>query len=295
MSNLPVSRLLAATALAFLVGACSGDSPTVPQTDQASELSNVTADTEIHICKVSWATQLAGGDPAADDGTLGETFRFDASAPAGASETNVGSVAGLRANDPTTLDCQPIWSGPAGTRVTITETGVDNPNLDFFLNSVSANWGSLINPAIDFENKTVSFDAPAANVADFQLNVRFKNTVSEIPDVGGQGCTPGYWRQPQHEGNWVGYAPVDFFDDVFGVSYGGTLLEAVWARGGGENALARHAVAALLNAENGDVAYDLSTGEIIAMVQAAFASGDYESAKNILEGYNEQGCDLGRA
>jgi hypothetical protein len=31
----------------------------------------------------------------------------------------------------------------------------------------------------------------------------------------------------------------------------------------------------------------------VALVQGAYASGNFESAKNILEGQNEQGCPLG--
>ena len=32
-----------------------------------------------------------------------------------------------------------------------------------------------------------------------------KNTLDEEPPTGMEGCTPGYWRQPQHFGNWVNY------------------------------------------------------------------------------------------
>ena len=58
------------------------------------------------------------------------------------------------------------------------------------------------------------------------------------------------------------------------------------------NALARHAVAALLNASNPDVASDFTTAQVIALVQDAVASGDFETAKNLLAAANEQGCPL---
>ena len=115
---------------------------------------------------------------------------------------------------------------------------------------------------------------------------------------GGEGCTPGYWRQEHHFGNWTGYTPGQNFDTVFGVNFFNpdkTLLQAVWLGGGGVNALARHAVAALLNSTSANVDYDLNTAQVIAIVQAAGASGDYEGAKNILAAFNEQGCDLARA
>ncbi|WP_420645783.1 hypothetical protein [Candidatus Leptofilum sp.] len=112
------------------------------------------------------------------------------------------------------------------------------------------------------------------------------------PPGGGEGCTPGYWKQEHHFDSWVGYSPTDSFDAVFGVSYGGTLAEAAAAKGGQANALARHAVAALLNASTGGVDYLYSTADVISMVQAAFDSGDYETTKDLFEAQNEQGCPL---
>ena len=115
------------------------------------------------------------------------------------------------------------------------------------------------------------------------------------PPPGDEGCTPGYWKQPHHLDSWeaTGFAPGDSFDVVMGVdSSFDTLLDGVKAKGGGENALARHAVAALLNASNPDVAYGYTTGEVIALVQDAYATGDFESAKDLLEAENEAGCPL---
>jgi hypothetical protein len=112
-----------------------------------------------------------------------------------------------------------------------------------------------------------------------------------------EGCTPGYWRQDQHFDSWVDYAPGDSFDVVFGRDVPGspTLLDAVWARGGGLNALMRHAVAALLNASNPDVnpvAAFNTPAEVIDAFQAAFDSGDYETTKNLFAASNEAGCPL---
>lgn len=118
-----------------------------------------------------------------------------------------------------------------------------------------------------------------------------------------EGCTPGYWKQEQHFDSWVGYAPGDSFETVFGVNVTlrgngrttfdtPTLLQALDANGGGVNALARHAVAALLNASNPDVDYPFTEAEIIAMVQDAVASGDFDTAHNLLAEANELGCPL---
>lgn len=112
------------------------------------------------------------------------------------------------------------------------------------------------------------------------------------PSGGTQGCTPGYWKQEHHFDSWVGYSPNDSFSAVFGVNYSGTLAQAAGAKGGGANALARHAVAALLNSTNGGVDYKYSTQDVINMVQAAFASGDFNGTKDLFEAQNELGCPL---
>jgi hypothetical protein len=130
---------------------------------------------------------------------------------------------------------------------------------------------------------------------DDRLKFTFEGTWNVICDEpsGGQGCTPGYWRQEQHFDSWVNYSPSDYYDPTFGVDGSfETLLDAVWARGGGEKALARHAVAALLSASSPDVDYAFTVGEIMAMVQAAYDSGDFEYAKNQFEYQNELGCPL---
>jgi len=116
------------------------------------------------------------------------------------------------------------------------------------------------------------------------------------PPAGDDGCTPGYWKQPHHFDSWTatGYAPGDAFSTVFGVNASGnpTLVKAASTGGGGAKALGRHAVAALLNAASPDVGYAYTASEVIGMVQQAYASGDFESAKNLLEAANEAGCPL---
>lgn len=118
------------------------------------------------------------------------------------------------------------------------------------------------------------------------------------PPEDGEGCTPGYWRQEHHFDSWTApYDPTDDFEDVFGVDASfdpDSLLDAVWLGGGGENALARHAVAALLNAASPDVSYAYSVSDVIAMVQDAYADGDpdFEAIKDLFEAENEAGCPL---
>jgi hypothetical protein len=114
--------------------------------------------------------------------------------------------------------------------------------------------------------------------------------------VGGQGCTPGYWKQSQHFGSWTApYTPDTPFSDVFDDAFPGkTLLQVLGQGGGGLKALGRHTVAALLNTANADVSYDLSTAQVISDFNDVFPDGDYETLQNVLAGFNEQGCPLGR-
>jgi hypothetical protein len=51
-------------------------------------------------------------------------------------------------------------------------------------------------------------------------------------------------------------------------------------------------VAALLNSANPDVNYKYSTEDIIAMVQYAYTTGEYELIKDLFADQNELGCPL---
>lgn len=106
------------------------------------------------------------------------------------------------------------------------------------------------------------------------------------------GRTPGYWKQPQ----WFGQWPAPFvatgsgatkFDDVFGSAggYAGkTLLQVLELQGNsmGRDALARHIVAALLNAKKGlTPANVLSVTTVKAVWRAFVTNGYYEPTAGI--------------
>jgi hypothetical protein len=120
-----------------------------------------------------------------------------------------------------------------------------------------------------------------------------------------EGCTPGFWKQPQHLDSWVGFTPGQTLESVFDVpdAFGldaVTLLEALSFEGGPTTAdaaeiLLRQAVAAILNAANPDVDYPLSVAEVIARVNAALASGDRATILALaaeLDRLNNLGCPL---
>lgn len=115
------------------------------------------------------------------------------------------------------------------------------------------------------------------------------------PPGGGEGCTPGYWGRPQHFDSWTSpYTTSTTFQSVFGVNAypGMTLLQVVNNPGPPKQQLGRMAVAALLNAASPGVDFDLTTAEVIAAFNAAWASGEYNETKNMLDRLNNQGCPL---
>jgi hypothetical protein len=109
----------------------------------------------------------------------------------------------------------------------------------------------------------------------------------EKKDEGGEGCTPGFWRN--HLSHWAAtdYSPGDLVNDTFGCDLvaddGVTLGEAIDAPQT-YGALVFHAIAGLLNATHPDVDYGLSASEVIDLACA----GD----KDTIAEENEEGCPL---
>jgi hypothetical protein len=229
---------------------------------------------------------------------------------------------------PALISCEP-WYEPTANTISLTgipdgssmelrfawsNPYVGGPNyqpLQHFANIVG---GTLVVP-VDYPMDSANWPVfdPVTNeraiaVAVFIQVTRPDGTVVKLnskqwwvrclpPPPPAQGCTPGYWRQDQHLDSWVptGYAPGDDFNFVFGVSASfdpHTLLDAVWLGGGGEEALARHAVAALLNAAHPDVNYSYSVADVISMVQNAYVTGDFETIKDLFDAANNAGCSL---
>ena len=114
---------------------------------------------------------------------------------------------------------------------------------------------------------------------------------------GGEGCTPGYWKQTQHFFAWTApYTPSTPFAAVFVDAFPGkTLLEVMQSGGGGLTALGRHTVAALLNAASPNTSYDLTTSEVIMMFNDVLSgsASDISDLKDLFEDFNQQGCPLG--
>lgn len=181
-----------------------------------------------------------------------------------------------------------------GSQVGITDITVNN---DGMIEVVDVDPDASFSSTLDFE-----FNGSGA-IDDIE--------VCKVVERGGEGCTPGYWRQSQHFGNWpvdIDFTVAEAFDGFCGVMgqdvdlqnpesgtvCGLTLLEALQLKGGHVNALMRHAAAAWLNAGS-TVDFHYAQSEVEDMTEAALMSGMYKSTKNGFEEANEAGCPLGRA
>lgn len=268
-------RLLALGSIGLLA-ACTADSPTgVAEGPAPLAVAFETLDPlPVTLCK-SWVDPV---NPAPAD-----PFDFTVTVDGGSTSVPVPADG-----------CVELGSFAPGSEMTITETL--RPGLE-----LEAIW-RLSRTEVDGEGFPVTEILSNPEIASTTFIVAdvsrifFKNSGLETPPPADfAGCTPGFWRQRQHAAYWTGFSPQDLFADVFGVDRGGTLLDNVTAGGGGAHALARHAVAALLNASSPQVAYPYTVAQIIAEVQEAFATGDFESTKNLLEAGNELGCTVDKS
>lgn len=229
-----------------------------------------------------------GEDFAPNDAAVEDTIRF--TFPDG--NWLVGGFTALdqEADEFIALNIDVIVDG--GTQVAITDITVNNADM---VEVVDVAPEASFTRTLDFH-----FDGSGA-IDDIE--------VCKVVERGGEGCTPGYWKQSQHFGSWpvdIGYTFADAFDgfcDANSLNLRSpesgdicdlTLLEALGTRGGAQNALARHAAAAWLNAGS-TVEFKYSQSEVETMVEAALGSGSYEGTKNALAEANEAGCPLGRS
>lgn len=271
-------RVLAVMAAVVLVG-CEGASPVEPVSAVASGVMGNTLTG--NVGDLTTPNPVAGIIKVCKLGNISGTF-----------EVTTASVLGGTVSAPNnpTIDegyCMIVASNDEefkGQDVTVTETssglaGITGEGIDVLTGGTYPI--SFSNGGTVFVNRYHGYTLSFTNYADVP------------PPSASQGCTPGYWKQSQHFDSWAApYAPGTSFGSVFADAFPGkTLLEVVQQGGGGLKALGRHTVAALLNAAGG-VESGLSTANVITAFNAAYASGDYETQKNIFAGLNELGCPL---
>ena len=296
----------------LLVGAvfaaCSeSNTDTLTGPEFAGTTLNVSATTNVILCKV-----FANADGAGD-------YNFTWSAPGNTPDGGNVMLAAADATDGNTIGACGDPTDPnnpaieilqidRGTALTVSEdeavagTAILDPVVPVGLfqfdypGDCGLDLGTYPNPSAG----TVRIEFNDTNCGGPEIWLVFKN-IDKVDPPGGEGCTPGYWRQPHHFGNYTfPYLPDTPFHDVFaGDDFGTqTLSEVVAARGGGINALARHAVAALLNAAHPDISYGYATPEeVIALYDAAY-TGDratLNAQRDEFDELNNAGCELGRA
>lgn len=174
--------------------------------------------------------------------------------------------------------------------VTVTETLLPGMQVDSIILVRTTPSGPIA------VTKVTGTNTATAEDLDFYTGTYFKFYNSYTPpNGGGEGCTPGFWKQTQHFPFWTApYTPGTLFSAVFEDAFPGmTLLQVASLGGGGLNALGRHTVAALLNAASADVDYGFTVQEVIDGFNAVFPGGDYEGLKGDFEYENELGCGLG--
>jgi hypothetical protein len=205
---------------------------------------------------------------------------------------------------PSGTQCVKVWEGTAAAQITVTETPSTGYALSYYKIATPTDQNPFNRIYVNADNSPSPTGATVNLSVDGsgQWEVWFKNVpfTPPPPSGGNEGCTPGYWKQSQHFDSWAFYTTSQSFNTVFGGTYFTpdiTLLQALGRNGGGINALARHSVAALLNATNGTVDYpDEDTASIIADFQAAVAGGasTIEAQKNTFDRWNNGagGCPL---
>jgi hypothetical protein len=150
-------------------------------------------------------------------------------------------------------------------------------------------------PATPTPNPTPAPTTPNPTPAPTTITTPTTTTTTTTRPPHFEGCGHGFWKN--HPDKWSGYSPNQTVKSVFPAAPASienlTLLEGLKLGGGGANALTRQAVAALLNAAHPQVDYPLTTSQVIALVNGAFASGKriyIESLKHTLDHFNNLGA-----
>lgn len=249
--------------------------------------------------------------PAPRDTTVPQTFSFAASASDRVA--NLASLAG------SVTDFSAEWGfRPNQIRVTFDLGGTGDVTLNNpFQSNQGAEWDAVNIPvtipagATQMTVQALSGGpGPSPSTpASFSWNATAVSIPEEgpppppPPPPGGEGCTPGYWKN--HLDSWAatGYSPSQTLASVFsgtGTLGSKTLLEALSFGGGSsltakKQILLRAAVASLLNSAHPDVDFDQTTAEVIATVNAALALTDGNAITAIagdLDDSNNAGCPL---
>jgi hypothetical protein len=232
--------------------------------------------------------------------TVAQTFTFSASATSrpGSLATLAGSVSG------------PDLSGLRGTVLAIT---FDTGQTASIVNAWQSNEGQ----EFDADNFPITIPAGATSMTVQALSeggvspaslawIAASLQIANPPTAGGgEGCTPGYWKNHLEAWAVTGFSPNQALSTVFsptglGTLGSSTLLQALNFGGGStltakKQILLRIAVASLLNSAHPGVDFSLTAAQVISQVNAALESNNattIETLKNQLDTANNSGCPL---
>ena len=235
------------------------------------------------------------------DTTVAQTFNFTSAgfSRSGTLGVLAGSVSG------------PDLSGVRGNVITGT---FDTGQTFSFVNPLQSGEGD----EFDAKNLPISVPAGASSLTVQALSeggslpASFAWIVGTVaieepppPPPGGQGCTPGYWKNHLDAWGPAGFSPNQALSTVFSQAGLGTLasdslLAALKYKGGStltakKQILLRAAVASVLNAGHPGVSFGSTPAQIISAVNAALESNDETKILALateLDDRNNAGCKL---
>lgn len=178
-----------------------------------------------------------------------------------------------------------VISGVAGAAALTNDIEVDGQDIGIFGWNVLCrdNGGGYFCNAISTatgETTLIAYENPDVAGDDFLTGV------IDSPE----GCSPSSWTSAETNLSGVqwpaGYLPDDnfesqaYFNTQIVISSGGdpTFHDALQSEGDGINKLARHSVAALLNAAHPEIDYPVSIIDIISYTQASIDNQEYSFA-----------------
>jgi uncharacterized repeat protein (TIGR01451 family) len=240
--------------------------------------------TTVTVCKIGTSAQFTLGSSSSGGSGGGGSYN-----PWGNGGSSGGGYGGSSNNSFTLQDggCKVVDThviGTSATTVTVTENVASNTVLDSI----------VITNASGTQKVTGKTSVNVSSSDAGNANVTFYNHLIP-PHHGGHGCTSGYYQDSNHHGAYTGgYSPHTQFSSVFGGNaYQGKTLDDVlhFSSRSGQDALAREAVAAFLNAQNNDVGYNMSTGQVIRTFNSAWGSRNYDQARQQFESWNTDNDD----
>jgi hypothetical protein len=262
-------RLMALCTVAILAAGCAKDNSTAPVPGASSRTSPTTVPCNVTIGDRVWY----------DTNCNGIQDKDETGGPEGVKVTLINCDTQEKQGTVTDSNGFYSFNVPAGTyQICIEIPGGFGATIEDANNDSNDGIDSDINSSGCTGCRTYECDKP---------DLTRDAGLCEKKGTGGEGCTPGFWRNHLTWWTGTGYSPLDKVNATFGCKLVGDdnlTLGVVIDKPQTYGALAFHAIAALLNASSPDVDFGLSVDEVKDLACA----GD----KDTLASENEMGCPL---